>query len=73
MCLKKTILVALSLFSLIVFSYDQAETLTFGSSIYLSFGYLHRGNNNINIQENFLNINASVVFNDKWFVKRKFN
>jgi hypothetical protein len=49
------------------------QTETFGSSIYLSFGYLHRGNSNINIQEDFLNINASVVFNDKWFVKRKFN
>ena len=49
------------------------QTETFGSSIYLSFGYLHRSNNNVNIQENFLNINASVVFNDKWFVKRKFN
>ena len=34
MYLKKTILVALSLFSLIVFSSSQAETLTFGSSIY---------------------------------------
>ena len=34
MCLKKTILVALSLFSLIVFSSSQAETLTFGNSIY---------------------------------------
>ena len=34
MYLKKTILVVLSLFSLIVFSSSQAETLTFGSSIY---------------------------------------
>ena len=34
MYLRKTILVTLSLFSLIIFSSSQAETLTFGSSIY---------------------------------------
>ena len=71
--MNKIIIFTVCLFSLIIFSFSQAETLTFGSSIYLSFGYLHRGNSNINIQEDFLNINASVVFNDKWFVKRKFN
>ena len=34
MIIKKNILVALCLFSLILFSSSQAETLTFGSSIY---------------------------------------
>jgi len=34
MLIKKTILVAVCLFSLILFSSSQAETLTFGSSIY---------------------------------------
>ncbi|MDC1378530.1 hypothetical protein N8267_01510 [Pelagibacteraceae bacterium] len=34
MYLKRTLLIALSLFSLIVFSSSQAETLTFGNSIY---------------------------------------
>lgn len=48
------------------------QTETFGSSVYLSFGYLNRSNNNLGISENMLNINASVVINDKWFIKRKF-
>lgn len=48
------------------------QTETFGSSVFLSFGYFNRSNNNLGINENFLNINASVVLNDKWFIKRKF-
>ena len=48
------------------------QTETFGSSIYLSFGYVNRSNASLEITENYLNINASVVLNDKWFVKRKF-
>lgn len=48
------------------------QTETFGSSIFLSVGYLNRSNSNLGINENFLNINASVVLNDKWFIKRKF-
>jgi hypothetical protein len=48
------------------------QTETFGSSIYLSFGYLNRSNTAIDVTENYLNINASVVLNDKWFIKRKF-
>ena len=48
------------------------QTETFGSSIFLSFGYLNRFNENLGVSENYLNINASVVLNDKWFIKRKF-
>ena len=48
------------------------QTETFGSSIFLSFGYLNRFNENLGVSENYININASVVLNDKWFIKRKF-
>ena len=48
------------------------QTESFGSSVFVSLGYLNRFNNNLGINENFLNINASVVLNDKWFIKRKF-
>lgn len=48
------------------------QTETFGSSIYLSFGYLNRANSALDVSENYLNINASIVLNDKWFIKRKF-
>ncbi len=48
------------------------QTETFGSSIYLGFGYLNRSNSIEDFYENFLNINASVILNDKWFIKRKF-
>lgn len=48
------------------------QTENFGSSVFLSFGYLNRSNSNLGLNENYLNINASVVLNDKWFIKRKF-
>ena len=48
------------------------QTETFGSSIFLSFGYVNRFNTVLDVTENFLNINASVILNDKWFIKRKF-
>lgn len=48
------------------------QTETFGSSVYLGFGYLNRSNTAADFYENFLNINASIVLNDKWFIKRKF-
>ncbi|MAW65265.1 MAG: hypothetical protein CMD18_03620 [Flavobacteriales bacterium] len=48
------------------------QTETFGSSIYLGFGYLNRSNKSEDFYENFLNINASIILNDKWFIKRKF-
>lgn len=49
------------------------QTTTFGSSIYMSFGYLNRSNANLDIKEHYLNINVGVVLNDKWFIKRKFD
>ena len=48
------------------------QTENFGSSVFLSFGYLNRSNSNLGLNENYLNINASVILNDKWFIKRKF-
>ncbi len=48
------------------------QTETFGSSIYLGFGYLNRSNPAEDFHENFININASIILNDKWFIKRKF-
>ncbi len=48
------------------------QTETFGSTVFLGFGYLNRSNSNLGTNENFLNINASVILNDKWFIKRKF-
>lgn len=49
------------------------QTTTFGSSIYLSLGYLRRINSDLKISEDFLNLNIGVVLNDKWFIKRKFD
>jgi len=48
------------------------QTETFGSSIFLGFGYTNRSNAKEDFHENFLNINASIILNDKWFIKRKF-
>ncbi|MBO73349.1 MAG: hypothetical protein CMD35_07025 [Flavobacteriales bacterium] len=48
------------------------QTETFGSSVFLGFGYSSRANYKNNYYENYLNINASIVLNDKWFIKRKF-
>ena len=61
MYLKKTILVALSLFSLIVFSSSQAETLTFGSSIYE--GEVKKGK---------AHGEGIITFSDETFYKGKF-
>jgi len=48
------------------------QTETFGSTVFLGFGYLNRANSNEGLYENYLNINANVILNDKWFIKRKF-
>ncbi len=48
------------------------QTETFGSKVFLGFGYLNRSNSDEGIYENYLNINASIILNDKWFIKRKF-
>ena len=48
------------------------QTETFGSSVFLGFGYFNRSNSKEGLYENYLNINASIVLNDKWFIKRKF-
>ena len=48
------------------------QTETFGSTIFLGFGYLNRSNSLTDFKEEYLNINASVILNDKWFIKRKF-
>ena len=48
------------------------QTETFGSKIFLGFGYSSRSNYAEEFYENYLNINASIILNDKWFIKRKF-
>jgi len=48
------------------------QTETFGSKVFLGFGYLNRSNSDEGLYENYLNINASIILNDKWFIKRKF-
>ena len=48
------------------------QTETFGSLVFLGFGYFNRSNSNEGLYENYLNINASIILNDKWFIKRKF-
>lgn len=50
------------------------ETETFGSMVNISLGYMHRGNGAAtSINEDYLNLNLSIILNDKWFIKRKFN
>ncbi len=50
------------------------ETETFGSMVNISIGYMHRGNNaSTSINEDYINLNLSIILNDKWFIKRKFN
>lgn len=50
----------------------QFEGERFGSYINLALGYGYRGNDLI-INEHIFHLNVSVVLNDKWFVKRKYN
>lgn len=48
------------------------QTETFGSSIHFGFGYLNRSINSLGISEEYYNLNFSIILNDKWFIKRKF-
>ena len=50
------------------------ESEKFGSYLFTSFGYDRvDGGGNGNITENYFKINFTVILNDKWFVKRKFD
>ena len=49
------------------------ETDKFGSYVFLTLGYAHRGNGDANLlNEDYFNLNATIILNDKWFIKRKF-
>ncbi len=50
------------------------ESEKFGSYLFVSLGYDKLSGKNLNtINEDYFKINLSVVLNDKWFVKRKFD
>ena len=50
------------------------ESEKFGSYLFVSLGYDRLGGKKANtISEDYFKINLSVILNDKWFVKRKFD